>query len=135
MSRFLSTKYSVGAFNFGMLVLRVFTGLLLSSHGYSKLVQFSVLKHKFMNFMHLGSTTTLVLVIFAEFFCSIFLILGLFTRFACIPIIIAMSVVVFVASHGDIFGHGERGMMFLAATIAILFCGPGKISVDGMIGK
>jgi putative oxidoreductase len=135
MSRFLSTKYSVGAFNFGMLVLRVFTGLLLSAHGYSKLVQFGSLKYKFMNFMHLGSTTTLVLVIFAEFCCSIFLILGLFTRFACIPIIVAMSVVVFVASHGQIFDHGERGMMFLAATITILFCGPGKISVDGMIRK
>jgi putative oxidoreductase len=59
----------------------------------------------------------------------------LFTRFACIPIIVAMSVVVFVASHGQIFDHGERGMMFLAATITILFCGPGKISVDGMIRK
>ncbi len=88
-----------------------------------------------MNFMHLGSTTSLALIIFAEFFCSIFLILGLFTRFACIPIIIGMAVVVFMYAHGNIFDDGEKGAIYLAATIAILFCGPGKISVDGMIGK
>ena len=135
MKRFLSTKYSVGAFNFGMLVLRVVTGLLIAHHGYGKLVQFSSLRYKFMNFMNLGSTTSLSLIIFAEFFCGILLILGLFTRLACIPIIRGMSVVVFGASHGDIFSSGEKGTLFLASAIAILFCGPGRISVDGMIAK
>jgi putative oxidoreductase len=135
MNRFLSTKYSTGAFNFGMLVLRVVTGILLMSHGYSKLVQFSSLRFKFMNFMNIGSTASLSLIIFAEFFCGLLLILGLFTRFACIPIIIGMSVVVFIAANGHIFSQGEKGAFYLAATITILFCGPGKISVDGMIGK
>jgi putative oxidoreductase len=135
MNRFLSTKYSAGAFNFGMLILRVVTGLLLISHGYSKLVSFNKLQYTFMNFMGLGSTVSLILIIFAEVFCSIFLILGLFTRFAVLPIIIGMSVVVFMASHGHIFGSGERGMMYLAASIAVLFCGPGKISIDGMLRK
>ena len=135
MSKIVSTKYSAGAFNVGMLVLRIATGLLLASHGYAKLIKFSTLKYKFMNFMHLGSTVSLSLIIFAELICGILLILGLFTRFACIPIIIGMIVVVFIAAHGEIFNAGERGMMYLAATFTILFCGPGKISVDGMIGK
>ena len=135
MSKFLSTKYSVGAFNLGMLVLRIATGLLLASHGYEKLIKFSTLKYKFMNFMHLGSTVSLSLIIFAELVCGILLILGLFTRFACIPIITGMVVVVFVVSHGQIFDAGERGMVYLAATLTILLCGPGRISVDGMIGK
>lgn len=135
MSRFLSTKYSAGAFNFGMLVLRVVSGVLLMSHGYSKLARFNELQNVFMNFAGIGSTASLILIIFAEFFCSIFLILGLFTRFACIPIIIGMNVVVFVANHGDVFGKAESGTMYLTAAIAILFCGPGKISVDAMIGK
>ena len=135
MSKFLSTKYSAGAFNFGMFILRVVLGILLASHGYDKLVAFKTLRYGFMNFFHLGSTLSLSLVIFAELFCSIFLILGLFTRFACIPIIIAMAVVVFVASNGQILGPGERGAIYLAASITILFCGPGRISVDAMIGK
>jgi putative oxidoreductase len=135
MSKFLSTKYSAGAFNFSMLLLRVVLGLLLINHGYSKLVKFDALKDKFMNFLHLGSRVSLALVIFAEFFCAIFLILGLFTRLACIPILIAMGVVVFVASHGHIFAEGERGAIYFAATVVILLCGPGRISVDGMIRK
>lgn len=135
MSKFLSTKYSNAGFNFGMLVLRVVLGILLASHGYSKLISFSTLRYKFMNFVHMGPTVSLSLVIFAELFCSVFLILGLFTRFAVIPIIIAMGVVVFVATHGEILGRGETGAIYLAASVTILFCGPGKISVDGMIGK
>lgn len=135
MNRFLSTKYSAGGFNFGMLVLRVVLGLLLASHGYTKLVKFGEFKNKFINFMHMGSTLSLSLITFAELVCGILLILGLFTRFASIPIIIGMGVVVFVASNGQIFGSGERGMMYLAAAITVLFCGPGRISVDGMIGK
>ncbi len=135
MKRFLSVKHSAGAFNFGMLVLRVVLGLLLMNHGYNKLVQFGTLRLKFMNFLNLGSTTSLSLIIFAEFLCGFLLILGLFTRFACIPIIIGMCVVVFVASHGNIFTDGERGTMYLAAAITLLFCGPGRVSVDGMIGK
>ena len=135
MNRFLSTKYSTGGFNFGMLVLRVVLGLLLASHGYMKLVKFGELKNKFGNFMHMGSTLSLSMITFAELVCGILLILGLFTRFAVMPIIIGMSVVVFMASHGHIFSSGERGTMYLAATITVLFCGPGRISVDGMIGK
>ena len=135
MKRILSTKYSSGAFNFAMLILRLGLGVLMLSHGYSKLIHFNEMKGSFINFMRLGSTLSLSLDIFAEFFCSIFLILGLFTRLAVIPILIAMSVALFKAHHCDLFGSGERATIYLACTITILFCGPGKISVDGMIGK
>jgi len=135
MSKILSTKYSTGAFNFAMLILRVGVGVLVASHGYNKLIHFSTMKSHFLNFMGMGSTLSLTLDIFAEFFCSIFLILGLFTRLSVIPIIIAMSVALFKTHHGDIFGAGERAAMYLIASIAIIFCGPGKISIDGAVGK
>ena len=135
MSKILSTKYSKGAFNLGMLVLRSGIGILLAAHGYDKLIHFSTIQPHFINFIGLGQTVSLSLTIFAEFFCSIFLILGLFTRLACIPILIVMSVVVLNVTHGNVFGQGEKATLFFAGTLALLFCGPGKISVDGMIGK
>lgn len=135
MRRIISTKYSAGAFNFAMLVLRLGLGVLMLSHGYSKLIHFSAMKGNFLNFIGLGSTLSLILDIFAEFFCSIFLILGLFSRVTVIPILIAMSVALFKVHHGDIFGAGERATIYIVCSITILFCGPGKISVDGMIGK
>ncbi len=135
MRRIISTKYTPGAFNFAMLVLRVALAVLMLSHGYHKLIHFNTMNRSFLNLFGFGSTLSLTLDIFAEFFCSIFLILGLFTRLAIIPILIAMTVALFKVHHGDIFGAGERAVIYLACSITILFCGPGKISVDGMIGK
>jgi putative oxidoreductase len=135
MSKLLSTKYSTGAFNLGMLLLRLGVGILLAAHGFDKLVHFNTIQPHFMNFMDLGQTVSLCLDIFGEFFCSIFLILGLFTRLACIPILIVMSVILLKVTHGNVFGQGELPSLYFTATLALLFCGPGKISVDGMIGK
>ena len=135
MNRFLSTRHSPQAFNIGMLILRLALGILLMQHGYDKLIHFSSLRHSFMSFLGLSPTISLSLIIFAEFFCSLFVIMGLFTRFACIPIIIGMSVVVFIANNGDILGKGERGTLYLAAALVILLCGPGRASLDAAIGK
>lgn len=135
MRRILSTKYSAGAFNLAMLLLRLGVGVLVASHGYSKLIHFNETKGHFMNFLGMSPTVSLALVVFAEFFCSMFLILGLFTRLAVIPIIIVMLVALFKAHNGQLFAEGEKAAIYLAGSLAILLCGPGKISVDGMIGK
>jgi putative oxidoreductase len=133
MRKFLSISYNQASFNMAMLVLRVGGGAIAMSHGYSKLVHFAEMKSKFMNFMGIGSTLSLTLVIFAEFFCSIFIIIGLFSRLVVIPLIISMSVALFKAHNGDIFGDGERAALFLTIFITLLLCGPGKASVDGMM--
>lgn len=135
MKKLLSTKYSAGAFNTAMLVLRLGIGILMMMHGYNKLVHFADKQHTFMNFMGLGSTISLVLVVFAEFFCSLFLILGLFTRLASIPLIIATLVMIFKAHNGDILGEGEHAALYLTGYLVLLLLGPGKISVDSMTGK
>ena len=135
MSKLLSTNYSDGAFNFGTLVLRLGVGCLLLPHGYDKLIHFAKYKGQFINFMGIGVTPSLSLTIFAEFFCSIFIILGFATRLAAIPPIIAMAVALLKAHNGDIFGKGEHAALFMFGLIALLFTGPGKISVDGAIGK
>jgi putative oxidoreductase len=135
MNKLLSTKYSAGAFNTAMLLLRLAVGFLMINHGYGKLVHFGEMQSKFMNFLGLGSTISLALVVFAEFFCSLFLILGLFTRLSAIPLIIATSVALFKAHHADFFGDGEKASLFLGCYLVLLILGPGKISVDGMTGK
>lgn len=135
MRKLLSTKYSAGAFNAAMLVLRLGVGILMMAHGYDKLIHFAEKQHSFMNFLGIGSTMSLALLIFAEFFCSLFLIIGLFTRLSVIPLIIATCVMVFKAHNSDVFGNGETAALFLTGYLVLLFVGPGKISVDGMTGK
>jgi len=135
MKKLLSINYSAGAFNFAMLLLRITFGVLMMNHGYSKLVHFNETAQHMPSLFGIGSTITTALVVFAEFFCALFVILGLFTRLACIPILINMAYAVINAHHGKIFGDGEMGTLFLGAFLVLLIIGPGKVSVDGMIGK
>jgi putative oxidoreductase len=135
MRKLLSTQYKDWAFNLSMFLLRAGLGLLMIPHGYDKLVHFATYKKDFINFLGMGGTISLSLTVFAEFFCSIFLIMGLFSRLTVIPLIINMLVVVFKAHNAEIFGDGEHGSLFLIGYIVILLCGPGKASVDGIMGK
>ena len=126
MKRLFSTRTSESAFSFAMFVLRLGTGsLILMNHGMDKLIHFSQKAGAFADPFGIGSTASLALDIFAEFFCSIFIILGLFTRLACIPLIIAMV----------IFGQGELAGLFLIVFSTILFAGPGRLSLDRFLVK
>ena len=135
MRKLISTYYSSGMFNTGLLLLRLTFGILMMKHGYDKLVHFNELKSTFMNFLNLGSTVSLLLVVFAEFFCGLFIVIGLFTRLASVPLIICMSVALFKAHDGDFFGKGELAALYLCVFLLLLLIGPGKASVDGISGK
>lgn len=135
MKKLLSIHYSAFAFNASMLLLRVAFGILMMSHGYDKLVHFNERKSEFYNLFGIGSTSSLVLSIFAEFFCALFLIIGLFTRVVAVPLVINMSVALFSVHNMDFFNTGEKATLFLAGFLTILFCGPGRVSVDGIASK
>ncbi|WP_152270207.1 DoxX family protein [Agriterribacter humi] len=135
MKKLLSTGYTDWAFNIAVLVLRTGLGLMMLPHGYDKLVHFAAKKNTFINFLGIGSTFSLSLSLFAEFFCAMFVIIGLFTRFTVLPLIIGMAVALFKAHDAAIFGGGEKAALYLTGFIAIFLLGPGKASVDGMMGK
>jgi putative oxidoreductase len=135
MRRFLSYSASLPITSFGLLIIRLGFGGLMVPHGYSKIVHYAEYKEKFMSFMGLSPAISLGLNIFAEFVCALFLILGLFTRFATIPLIIAMSVALFMAHNGDMTGEGQVATLFLLAYVALLFTGAGKYSLDAALYK
>jgi putative oxidoreductase len=134
-----STRYSDAAFNFGTLILRLGGGLLmLLNHGLMKLNHFGQMSDKFMNPFHIGPSATLAIVIFAEVFCSALIILGLFTRWVCLPLFVEMCFA-FVQAHHMNYGPppagGELSLLFATIFFTLIFTGPGQISVDRFIGK
>jgi len=131
----MSIHYNALAFNASMLILRIAMGALMMSHGYSKLTGFASRKADFYDFLGLGSTASLSLAVFAEFFCALFIMIGLFTRAVAIPLIITMSVALFKVHSMDFFDTGEAAALFLSGFIVLLLCGPGKASVDGIASK
>ncbi len=135
MKKLFSTDYSEASFTLATLILRFAAGAMIIPHGYSKLKNFGKMSSSFADPFHIGSSLSLSLTIFAEFFCGMLILIGLFTRLASIAPIIAMAVALFYAHNGDFFGKGEMAALYLSIFIAILFVGPGRASVDNMIGK
>jgi putative oxidoreductase len=136
MKRFLSTAYTETSFNIASLFLRLTFGLLICiDHGFSKLTHFSNQQNIFFDPFHIGHRWSLVLVIFAEIFCALLVVLGLFTRIAALVLVISMSVAAFLFHKGQSIELHEPALLYLSAFFAILLVGPGRISVDGMMGK
>lgn len=134
MKKFLSIKHSVGAFNLSMLLLRIVASIIMIfNHGLPKLMEFSTRKNDFYSFFGLGSKFSLSLTIFAELFCSTLVLLGLFTRLSVLPLIITMLVAIFGAGADKSLLQSELAIQYLIIFLVLLFCGPGKISVDGMM--
>ena len=134
LQRFFSTKSVSGSLaSFGLLILRVAICAMMLTHGLYKLSHFSDMSQNF-NPIGIGGTLSLSLVIFAEVFCSIAVLLGLFTRLAVIPLIVAMCVAVF--SHaGQAFSAKELALLYLTFYTAILMMGPGRYSIDRLLWK
>src|SRR4030095_10749909 len=134
-----STRYSDGAFDLGTLMLRIGAGsLMIVNHGLSKLTNFGRISSGFTNPFGIGSAATLSLVIFAEVFCSALVILGLFTRLACVPLVFAMAFAFFTVHHMDYSGGqggGQSALLVRFCLFALLFMGHGRISIDRLIGK
>ncbi len=119
--------------DFGLLVLRLVVGIFMLTHGWQKLSNYDAMLQQFPPMLGLSSEVGLSLIIFAEFFCSIALILGLLTRFAAIPLIIGMSVAAFVAHSGQPFGNKELPLLYLGMYVVLLLTGPGKIALDTIL--
>lgn len=132
MQKLLSAK--AWSFDAGVLLLRISCGLMLL-HGWSKFTNYAEGSKDWPDPLHLGIAASYALTVFAELVCTILLLLGLFTRFALIPLIVLMLVIVFVIHSGEPFADREHGFMYLMAYLALLFTGPGKYSLDRLIQK
>lgn len=118
-----------------LLIIRFAFGAMMLTHGIPKLVNFADYAPHFMSFMGLSASISLGLTIFAELFCSLFLILGIATRLSLIPLIITMLVAIFIAHGSDPFAKKEMAFHFLSVYAALFIAGPGKYSVDSLIRK
>ena len=135
IKNFFSTKsVSNSLASFGLLMLRTSVCAMMLPHGVQKLSNFSILSQTF-NPIGIGGTLSLSLVILAEVFCSIAIILGLFTRLAAIPLIIAMCVAAFVTHAGHPLAAKELALLYLTFFTVIFLVGPGRYSIDRLLWK
>lgn len=126
--------------SWGITVLRVVIGIVFLAHGGQKLFVWG-----FVNvagfFAQVGIPApmlTAVVVTMVEFLGGLAVLLGLFTRWAAIPLAVNMLGAFFTvhAKGGFFVPNGfEFVLTLLAANVALASLGSGALSVDGLLQK
>ena len=120
--------------SFLILFLRIFFGVLFLLHGLDKMMNFDQLSQTYPSVLGFGSYMTLMVSIFCEFCCSLFLITGLIVRITVIPMIISMAIA-FFDIHDAMLPEGELSLIYLCLFLLLYITGPGRYSVDYLIDK
>lgn len=128
--RSLSPDLNSTAAHLAILILRIGIIALLWTHGIPKLIMIISGNFQFPDPVGIGSILSLVLSAFAEGICVIFILVGLGTRLATIPLIINMSVAAFIQHAGDPIGTREKALLYLLVFVVLLFAGAGRFSLD-----
>jgi putative oxidoreductase len=144
----LKSLFSSASLNIdlGILLLRITVGLTMAFYGYQKLVHYNemVVEDFWQNDVSLfgmKGAVPLSLTIFAEFFCSLLLILGVFTRMALFFLLFCMGYIAFYMDGFELISSGDNGLEMNSAFnyfmlyVGLLFTGSGKYSVDALLMK
>jgi putative oxidoreductase len=134
-SKYLYTDASVSqraaCLNAGLLFLRVSTAFMLFYvHGLPKVLHYSEELAKIEDPFGLGPHISLLAAIFAEVVCPIFLVLGLFTRLATLPVLAVLLIAMLVVHREWSIAEGQFGWLLLICTITIALCGPGEWALN-----
>lgn len=105
------------------------------THGYGKFMKLISGNFSFANPFGIGELPSLILTVFAEFVCSILLIIGFKTKLASVPPAIVMLVAAFMIHWGDPWRKKELALIYFVGYLAIYLLGPGKYSLDWRLKK
>lgn len=137
MARKRATSDQSSYSSIGLLIFRVWVGVsLFAKHGLEKVLHFSTMRHHFPDPIHVGPTVGLIFALISDALCAVLIALGIYTRIAALFEVINLAVI-FIFMHNASFAqeHAETVYLYLGAYIVILFCGPGKYSIDAAMGR
>jgi putative oxidoreductase len=118
----------------GLLFLRLGAGgLMFGAHGLVKVMDYTAKAETFPDPFAIGSSSSLLLAIFAEALCALLVAVGLFTRLAAIPLLTTMIVAAFWVHADDPFVKKELALLYAIPFLTLIFTGPGRFSLDSSV--
>lgn len=136
MAKFFDPGPTSPSTSFGLLLLRLGAGgSMIVFHGWDKLAGFAEKKDTFPDPLGMGNSLSLGATVGAEFVCAALIVLGFATRIAALPLAFTMGVAAFVVHADDPWAQRELALFYLAASLALVFTGAGRISVDARLAK
>lgn len=122
--------------NIGLLILRVFIGAALLTHGYGKMFGGLPEFTKMVAGMGIPAPQVMAfLAAFTESFGALLLVLGLFTRPVAFMIVCNMGVAALVALGGKPFAQQELAWLYFVPALMFLLKGAGKWSLDNLLTR
>lgn len=124
---------SIGNFSSDLiiLILRLSIAALMLTHGLPKLSKLLAGGEiQFADPIGLGSTLSLVLVVFSEVLCSAFIAIGYKTKLATLPLIFTMLVAAFIIHINDGIYKQEKAILYILVYLSFLITGSGRFSID-----
>ena len=118
----------------GVFVLRVGVALLMLTHGWGKLVMLMDGRgSEWMDPLGIGPTASLALCVFAEFFCSVAILVGFLTRAASFVLVVNFWVAVFVYGDQSVWPQNELPLLYMICFVALIGTGSGPLGVDRVL--
>lgn len=122
--------------NAGLLILRVFIGAAMLTHGWAKISGGLAGFTQAVAGMGIPAPEVLApLAVFAESGGALLLALGLLTRPAAFLMLCTMAVAILGAHGGQGFAAQEKAWLYLVPALFFLLKGAGKWSLDGLVFK
>jgi putative oxidoreductase len=116
----------------GITLLRIATGIVFLGAGVQNLLQ-NLFLHGFSQL----PDSTVIVGSLVELFCGAALVVGLLTRWACIPLALLMLADILVMHPPSSFLVGDEGVehafLRLSASATLVLAGPGKVALDNVV--
>ena len=136
MRRTLRTGIRLKQLDVWILLFRILIATFMLTHGIPKLFKLMAGGEvMFGDPLGFGTLPTLLLAVFAEVVCSTFIMIGLGTRLATIPLMITMAVAAFMVHGDDPFADKELPLLYLLSFMTLCVTGSGKYSVDYLLSR
>ena len=116
--------------NWALLILRIVVSVSMLTHGVPKLVSLFLGDFSFPDPIGVGPELSLVLATFAEFFCSILILVGYRSRSATIPLIITMLIALLIVHGNDSLLDHINILLYLFTYAILLHLGGGKYTLS-----
>jgi putative oxidoreductase len=112
-----------------------FGGYMAMEHGLKKFYKWDTIQHDFANPLGIPDYWSAALTIWAELYCCILIVLGLFTRFSALTNAICMLIAALVVHGGDPMDERESAFIYFAGFILLVYTGGGRWSIDHLLRK
>lgn len=115
----------------GLLMLRLGGGgLLIQGRAWTWLAMIDADRPLFVDPFGVGGEFSWFLTLFSELFCTVLVVLGIFTRFTAVPPLVVMVVMALALPGGSAWSMRETFLLHALPFFVLTFTGPGEYSVD-----